>query len=168
MLKARFVTAKFASRNSWLMRCATGERRCRIITGSISHSQPRALCKGRFPARRLRCATANSSHGWARRSRANWRCPQIPSVSITPGYVQQYVSRHLPHKTRRLKRCWRMAKTLHLSAGDPSTRMPGRAGNLAPAVAPTPCGRLAGSASMAVGHAPPVGTSIHHGSRKRH
>lgn len=36
-----------------------------------------------LPARPLRCATASSSHGLVRRSRANWRCLLIRSVSIT-------------------------------------------------------------------------------------
>lgn len=78
-----------------------------------------------LPARRLRCATANSSHGWARRSRANWRCPQIPSVSITRRIRSAIRITSLPHKTRRLKRCWRWRKH-YICGWRPSPRMPAR------------------------------------------
>jgi hypothetical protein len=84
-------------------------KRCRTTIGCSSLSRQHALCNGRFPARPLRCATASSSHGWARaRARTGDVC-RYALFRLRAGYLQQYLSRD-PHKTTRSIPFWRWRK----------------------------------------------------------
>jgi pilus assembly protein HofM len=164
LAKASFVTAKFASQNSWLMRCATGERRCRIITGSSLFPGTRSAKVASPPGR---CAARQRAALMAGRALA--RELEMSADTLCFDYAQDTFSNTF-HVTaaqnNEVETLLALAKTLRLRLVTITPDASALA-NLLPAVAPAQCVAWRDRAAVAVGDAPPVGTPLNHRSRKR-
>ncbi len=94
------MTAKFVSQNSWLMRYATGAKRCRTTIGCSSLSRQHALCNGRSPPDRCAARQRAALMAWCgARARTGDVC-RYALFRLRAGYFQQYLSRDRRAKQR--------------------------------------------------------------------